>query len=278
MVEQADPAQFRTLLPLLHRHASEATSLLMEKFRDSRLPRWQNSHSTQSSPPRDLRQAVESAQGWIDSEFALCQTLPLEEVHELVHSLSRYNYRLIRLRPFATHKGLQVAAVWLRDQQEWDWGVGLTRVQLEARLAEEQRFVPQDVAGYLLPANEDSAGEEEPRFSVVWAEPRFEGERRRAYFGLPTKQSDVLQDKYTNLGYRELSRHLYTDRSGEYLQHSMIWGLDAANIAGSIYDVKTENTIQVFHSAFEAAVDLCVVPVEDPAAKPSTEEFGCGRP
>ena len=265
LIESADDAQFRAIKELMLENAAELRPLLQSSLARLRYPAW----PTHNSELPDIAPAtladLETASGWADPNFALCQWLPLEQITAVVEELKRHGYRLIRLRPFQTDDGFRVSAVWLRDGKKWDWRIGLTGDELRIAIEQQQELLPQDVAGYLSAISLDPnlPGADVPQFAFVWSEPDFAGERREVFYGLPTKSSAPRQKELRNAGYRELTRHLYTDRGRKFLQHSMIWGLDAEHVEGSTYDVLTEKSIDPFNESFDGPMDLTVVRVED---------------
>ena len=265
LVESADDAQLRTIKKLILENASRLRPLLQTSLTRPRFPAWPTEHAVLPAIAPEILTNREQASGWADPNFALCQWLPLEQVPAVVNELKRHGYRLIRLRPFETDDGFRSSAVWLRDGKKWDWRIGLTAEELKVAIDQQQELLPQDVAGYLSAISLDPnvPSQDVPRFAFVWSEPEFDGEQREVFYGLPTKTSAPRQKELRNAGYRELTRHLYTDRARKFLQHSMIWGLDAEHIEGSTYDVLTEKSIDPFNQSFDGPMDLTVVRVED---------------
>ena len=103
----------------------------------------------------------------IEERFALCQTLPLAGSGAVMADLRRYGYRPLCYRPYATARGVQVAAVWRRDKVEWQWIQGASAIELTAtdKTWHHKGYVPLDVTGYL----EGRVGDkQEERYAAVW--------------------------------------------------------------------------------------------------------------
>ncbi|MCA9183402.1 MAG: hypothetical protein KDA51_18205, partial [Planctomycetales bacterium] len=149
LLEQANAAQFRALIELAKGRDDELIPLLRQRLELKRFPPWPARPHSSRKVELALIAQFESAMGWIDEDFAICQWLPIEDVFEVVRQLREAGYRLDRLRPFSTEQGLRVAAIWLRDQRAWDWCLGLSRSELQQRIDTETGLLPQDVAGYL---------------------------------------------------------------------------------------------------------------------------------
>jgi len=260
LIEQADAEQFRILAPLLEERAADVAPILLKRFRAVRHSPWPPLADDSRSVSEATQSEIEAAGGIIDPSFALCQSLPLDRIRSVMDELSAAGYRPVRLRPFPTAAGHDVAAVWKRDGRKWDWDIDLSEEQLKQRLQEnrDRGLLPQDVAGYLV------GGGEETRYAFLWEAGVAAGERREVYFGLTTEEHQTLPLVYKNQGYRQYSRHLFTDPTWTSLRHSMIWGLDARHIADSVFDMYTEKTFAIASRTFDAPVDICLTRIDDP--------------
>jgi hypothetical protein len=98
----------------------------------------------------DVSQAIEAAAGLMTGDFAVCQTMPLETCHRVTHILARSGFRPIRIRPFTTPAGEQVAAIWHRDGREFRIHYGSREVITDKDTEFiKSGFLPVDAAGYL---------------------------------------------------------------------------------------------------------------------------------
>ncbi len=179
----ADEKQFAALYPKLATFGAAALSPLTAERDRKPLHRWDDKPLDPSWPVPDaeLVRQVETAFGFVDERFALCQTMPLEEFIPLAEQLRACRYRPLRCRPYAGPAGVLVAAVWTRDSCAWQLTSGLSAA--EARAQKDQRrqegWEPVDVAGYLDGAQE--------RYAVVWV--KAEGkEASDWYVGVPDAQ------------------------------------------------------------------------------------------
>lgn len=259
LIEHVDAQQFRILAPLIESRGERIASLFLERFQAVRHTPWPPLPDDKGPISEVARQEIEQAAGFVDPAFALCQWLPIDRVEPIMSELSAAGYRPLRVRPFPTASGLHVAAVWTRGDREWDWCIGVTGDELNAKIKENHTrgLLPQDVAGYLISQTD------EPRYAFVWEAAIARGERREVYFGLPTAEHMPKQIAFYNQGYREYSRHLFTDPTCTKLRHSMIWGMDARHIADSYFDVYTEGAFAIANRTFDAPIDICLARVTD---------------
>src|SRR5262249_27275041 len=123
----ADERQFAVLLPKLQAHGAAAVALLHRELERALSPSWPDPALDPAWPAAapDLVQEVEKADGMVAERFALCQTLPLGRAAAVVEGLRRSGYRPLCYRPYAAAGAVRVAAVWTRDQVEWQWAQGL---------------------------------------------------------------------------------------------------------------------------------------------------------
>ncbi len=122
------------------------------------------------------------AGGLLTDQFALCQTLPLNDFKLLSDKLTSSGYRPARVSPFASRLGVLVAAIWERDGRAWRIATGSPSdlAQINEQLS-EQSYIPVDIAGY-------SDGTE--KYLAIWAE-RDGDERSEVEL-----QAGVLEDAY----------------------------------------------------------------------------------
>lgn len=120
---------------------------------------------------------IRKSHGVIEDEFAYCHTMPIEEFVSLANRLATINYRVTRVRPFASSTGeYYVAAVWRRDRIGWYFYVGKKLKEIREFHAEreEMAYMPIDVGSY-------SGG---AAYYAIWRKVDDPDMRTTAYFGL----------------------------------------------------------------------------------------------
>ncbi|MBV9124395.1 MAG: formylglycine-generating enzyme family protein, partial [Planctomycetes bacterium] len=204
--------------------------------------------SWQTVEPALVRQ-VEQAQGMVAERFALCQTLPLTQFPSLAEGLRRSGYRPLRLRPYLTDSGVQVAAVWTRDALPWQLALDLFADDISRRDADWQKqgFQPQDVACYRVSPDAKAPTE---RFAALWVKPLRPGSSVQLRID---RGSSPVQVK--RAGCLTLQQLLGAD--GQYTFCSLwsappppwrdVWGKDE-----TAYEQDLVTSVQIFQ------VDVCV--------------------
>jgi serine/threonine protein kinase/formylglycine-generating enzyme required for sulfatase activity len=172
LLMDADDRQFAVLFPKLREQGEQAVPVLTGEIDRVLSPRWNDDPPLEApwqQPDPALVRKIEAAHGLLAERFAFCQIAPLEECLSLVEGLRPCGYRPIRFRPYAVsgeRPGLAdrilVAAVWTRDDREWQLAQGLSAEALRQRDVEyrKQSLYPVDATGYL------SQGE--PVYAAVW--------------------------------------------------------------------------------------------------------------
>jgi serine/threonine protein kinase/formylglycine-generating enzyme required for sulfatase activity len=153
LLMDADDKQFAVLFPKLHGQQEKGQAFLLAELDIKSQPKWPDlpldpAWKAVNGP---LIQKIESAHGLFHERFAFCQMMPLLEFLSLAEQLRQSGYRPTRFRPYAATDGVQVAAVWARDNQEWQMAHGLSAVELQKRNAgaRQQSFHPVDAFGYI---------------------------------------------------------------------------------------------------------------------------------
>ena len=169
LLADATPTQYAVLWPRLERYREKVLERLRKELSRSLTASWEDApiDSAWAEPSLELRHTIEEAKGLIEERFALCQTLPLAGSGAVMADLRRYGYRPLCYRPYATARGVQVAAVWRRDKVEWQWIQGASAIELTAtdKTWHHKGYVPLDVTGYL----EGRVGDKrEERYAAVW--------------------------------------------------------------------------------------------------------------
>src|SRR5262249_57937052 len=89
--------------------------------------------------------------GWVAAGFAVCQPLPLGRLQAVAEALRPCGYRPVRVRPYPTGNGLQVAVVWTRDGRAWQLLPGATaeEVRQQEGAWRKEGLLPVDAAGFV---------------------------------------------------------------------------------------------------------------------------------
>jgi formylglycine-generating enzyme required for sulfatase activity len=228
LLMDADAKQFSVLFPKVKEtDASGAKPLLAELDRQPRPTRSDPPLSRSwKEPEAEVRRRIEAAHGLLHERFAFCQTMPLAEFLKLADDLRPSGYRPIRVRPYAAARGVQVAAVWTRDGQEWQMVCGLSKEQMARHDSELQKrgYVPDDVAGYM------SQG---LHFGAIWVAANDQGVIRRQSIGVPKAEHQGDFDRLVNQGFRPLTIQAVAQDDGTPVI-SQIYSKARAESVGSV--------------------------------------------
>jgi formylglycine-generating enzyme required for sulfatase activity len=174
-----DAQAFAVFFPLLAGHAEQGRKLLLDELDRKAEPRWPDAalDPAWGKPDEALVRQLEAAAGTVAERFALCQTLPLEDLDSVAAGLARSGYRPLRFRSYAVDKGVQVAAVWVRDGRQWQAQHGLTtdEVRRQDGAWRAKGLRPADVAAY------DQGAE---RYAVLWTPLDADEEDAQLYVGV----------------------------------------------------------------------------------------------
>jgi formylglycine-generating enzyme required for sulfatase activity/tRNA A-37 threonylcarbamoyl transferase component Bud32 len=209
----ADERQYAVLLPKVQAHRDRAVTRLTAELDRALTPDWHDAPLDPAWGAADaaLVRQVEAAEGLVAERFALCLTLPVEQLDAVAGGLAKSGYRLVQFRPYAVATSvplvgsgkptsgtlmatgrLLVAALWTRDGRAAHWALGLTVDAVTKRDAEEQGrgLVPLDVTDYLVPGATGAAAE---RYATVWG-PKEPGQAAvRLYAGLPAAKLEATK-------------------------------------------------------------------------------------
>jgi formylglycine-generating enzyme required for sulfatase activity len=198
-------------VPLLQR---ELTRTLAPEWRDAALsPTWQ-------TPDRTLVETLESAQGILAERFAMCQTLPLQQLDALNERLRTCGYRPVQLRPYSAGRAVQVAAIWTRDGQavRLVHGASAEEVRRLDAAARGQGLQPLDVTGYHVP---DLSSTPNVRYAALWG-PRTTGvEEVCVYVGVSDDEREAVRQPLSTKGFLPRTQTQLTVNGHTY--HSGIW-------------------------------------------------------
>jgi serine/threonine protein kinase/formylglycine-generating enzyme required for sulfatase activity len=154
LVEDMDTQQHKILFQVLEAHRKDVRDLLQADLKQFGPPPWDDTPlagTWQEVPLADVRSKLEEANGMLAERFALATTLPLPRFDAVAQTLTQAGYRPVRLRPWRSSAGVQVAAVWTRDGRAWHRTEAESAQQVKKQLEEKlkQGYVPVDVAGFL---------------------------------------------------------------------------------------------------------------------------------
>jgi serine/threonine protein kinase/formylglycine-generating enzyme required for sulfatase activity/tetratricopeptide (TPR) repeat protein len=191
----ADHAAYLRLFPVAEKKAKRVLTLLKRELAEKATHSWNDPplDPAWTKPDASLASRIEAAHGLLAERFAICQTMPLNQLLTTAEALRKSGYRLVRFRPFTEGKGLQVAAIWTRDGRNWRISSGLTADearQRDGRCATEN-FLPVDVVGYVTTA---TGGKPAERFAGVWVE-GTDGDNARMYVGATADEAAEAQRK-----------------------------------------------------------------------------------
>jgi formylglycine-generating enzyme required for sulfatase activity/tetratricopeptide (TPR) repeat protein len=233
LLKEADDKQFAVLRPKLQPYRDRAVAQMNQELDKTPAHDWKDAplNPAWAAPAPGLVKQLAAAQGLVAERFALCQTMPLDQFVAVAEGLRPAGYRPIRFRPYlATPSPLRgegrgegrvlVAAVWTRDDQEWQLAHGLSAEEMRKQDAEQKKqgYLPIDVAGYLGAA----ATAQTEHHAVLWAKPTAEGEETQMYVGVAEAQHRAVWQPLQKDGYAPRMRHLMLGADGKP-RHSAVW-------------------------------------------------------
>jgi serine/threonine protein kinase/formylglycine-generating enzyme required for sulfatase activity/tetratricopeptide (TPR) repeat protein len=192
----ADFKAYGTLFPVAQRQAERTVPVFQAEIRKKAEPTWDVLPLDPSwiQPAPDLVSRIEAAQGLLADRFAFCQTMPIDEFVSTAEGLKTSGYRPVRCRPYADGPAVRVAAVWTRDRRRWRMASNLTddEVRQEDERNRKDRFIPVDVAGYVLSPPD---GKPLDRYAALWVERAGPDDEARIYVGATADQEIEAQDR-----------------------------------------------------------------------------------
>jgi serine/threonine protein kinase/formylglycine-generating enzyme required for sulfatase activity len=236
LAKDAIPRQYALLRPRLQAQKARVIPFLNQELNRRPTPAWKDPplNPAWRAPDRALLQQIEDAEGLWAERYALCQTLPLERFAALAEGLRPAGYRPTRFRPYAAGGRVRVAAVWTRDDVDWQMSPGLPAdavLRKQAAMA-KQGYVPVDVAGYL----ESGSGKNPAaRYVALWAKLPAKGEEVRMVVG----EADPKHRATLNW----LRDHGFTPRT-----YQVLVGSDGKNLYSSIR-VKSSGPASFWHTS-----------------------------
>ncbi|HLN28584.1 MAG TPA: protein kinase [Gemmataceae bacterium] len=199
LVMDADAKQFSVIYPKVKETGEGGAKLLLAEVAKQLKPTWSDTPLNPSwqEPDAEMRGRIEAANGMLHERFAFCQNMPLAEFIKRAEELRASGYRPTRFRPYADAKGIQVAAVWTRDGQEWQMAHGLSADEIRQRDVEarKQTFHPMDVSAY------QSDGKE--TYAILWVKVAANTPPAQLVVGLNEKNLGSKADALRKDGYRQ---------------------------------------------------------------------------
>ena len=217
---------FVALAPLVEQHAAESIGLLREQLEQQLLPEWNDIPIEFEQPPPQIDKEIAEAGGWIHERFIICQSLPIDRFEQLADQLRNCGYRPLSARPFQSMDGIEVAAVWTRDDRPWQLGVNIQHEamhELSARMAEEG-LLPVDVSGYVNNGL---------RYMAIWSRPSEHGSESELYLGGFEVRSREVFDGWSERGLKPVRQQLFVDHEGRP-RKTMIWGISSSDTEEAI--------------------------------------------
>ena len=217
LLHGADPDQFRILLDALGAEPDVVASQARALLAGNRAPEWDRSEGA-SRPPLDARtvEKLAAGKGIVTEAFALCPDLGVEEFRIVGEELRSHGYRPLRVRPYRSKAELRVAALFTRDDGDWEvvWDV-------EGAAVEElfgNGLSPIDIAGYVVEID----GASEDRFVVVGAPAEEAVLEVQVLVGSSGAEFVRMREQLDLRAFRPISCQIAVDRSGE-MRTSSVW-------------------------------------------------------
>ena len=164
---------------------------------------------------REVLQRIERALGILDDDFAICQTMLLDQFIQTARDLRPCGYRPIRVRPYLETGAIHVAAAWSRDGLPWRLAVAPNAesvLKSDERLRIE-RYHAVDVAG---------VREEADRFVAVWA--KISGQQRvtQIEVGVALRDLQTRSQALKAQQFVPVTRQAFVATGGD-VQTSSVW-------------------------------------------------------
>ncbi|HUQ71551.1 MAG TPA: family 16 glycoside hydrolase, partial [Planctomycetaceae bacterium] len=177
-----------------------------------------------------LQKRMASVSGLIHDEFAFVQTLPFDDFQKVADSFQESGYRPVRLRPYATNKAVQTAALWQRDGHEWQLATGSAAdLQKQSQQLQAEGLWPVDIAGYMAKNGE--------AYVSLWARlPEKPADEARIYPGVRHLSLAATFGDFPNQGFAERVDHAFIVGRGQ-VTHSTLWWKSATKTEGWFGDL-----------------------------------------
>ncbi len=219
----AEPKAYVSLFPLAEKKSEQILPLFQAELAKKATYSWNDPppNPARTEPDAFLVSRIEAAQGMLVERFAFCQTMPLDEFLTTAESLRKSEYRPVRFRPYADEHLVRVAAVWTRDGRPWRICSGLTNdeVRQQDERNEKDKFLPVDVAGYLVTGKD---GQPAGRYAALWVE-KSSVDDARMYVGITADDETEVRAKLKDEKRISRTLHAIVGPDGR-MRYSGIWG------------------------------------------------------
>ncbi len=198
-------------IPLLELEATRRPEDLQVKWKDDPL-------KTDSVPAAATVGILDGAAGMLADRFAFCQTLPLTDFQKLAEGLRAAGYRPIRFRPYHAGDLVRVAALWTRDDREWQIDEGLSEGEMQKLIAGPRMNsdLLVDLAAYETPAGE-------VHHTALWSKRRPGDPEARAYIGPSTDRWNQARSAGQNEGFGVVSLDFRSQLPDSYSVSAVLW-------------------------------------------------------
>ncbi len=255
--------QFNRIFPAFERHGQAALTMALKELARDATYDWDDEDFSVSlaTIQASVGSTIDQCAGMLTEQFALCQTLPLDQFLALSNRLNKFHFRPTRLRPYTLDGQVLCAAIWWRDGGKWQFESDLEATeidQLQFR-GEESELVPIDLAGYL----DSQEGLAQERFCLLLGENRWDLKDLRLYAGVPESQQWERESTLARQLMRFLpALHCYPDASGE-LKYC---GIVARNSTQSAVTFRgaTTTDLETHEDRSRILWDISVFPVDKP--------------
>jgi formylglycine-generating enzyme required for sulfatase activity len=223
LILQADNHLYARLVPnKAMAHQEPIRAAMDEELAKTLEPKWPNVPHDPAWPgvASDLVRQLEDTAGMLTDQFALCQTLSLEEFDTVAKDLGRSGYRLLTFRPYPLDEAVRVAAIWSRDGKDCRWvhGVSAAAIREQNEDLGKKGYAPSDVAGW---ARRLRTGEWVEEYSALW-EKRDGDQETQLYVGITGEEAHRQERKLLTDKNFVPSTQTYFEFQG-LLRHSAVW-------------------------------------------------------
>ncbi|TWU48847.1 Serine/threonine-protein kinase PknB [Rubripirellula tenax] len=193
------PYQFESLFDAFARMGDPAKEKIEQEL-DRKLKHvWPSDLLGESlgEPDSEVKGMVEKSNGIVADRFAMCQSMPIDDMLPTAELLGEFGYRPTRIRPYFHQSSIFVAVAWTRDRQPWRMVVDESAESIRAMDVQFQAegFMPVDVSGYV---NESTGFE---GFAAVWRDREKATDDTRLYVDVRHVDVASLQENFANDGF-----------------------------------------------------------------------------
>ncbi len=218
LIKLAQPRELAILVDQLQSHGTEAAALVeSELLREDMAVSQDTFESKEEDADAELNRRLERVNGMMTPQFALCLSLPLADLNDLIDTMRVQGFRPIRCRPYVMRPDdTHVAVVWTRDNLKWKFQTGLSVSDVANNRAEMQTegLRPLDVAGY----RENGAW----RYVAIWVADRFSKDEVRVQLLVGEDQWQQNYEEHRDAGFRSQTTQIALDEQG-IRYRSQIW-------------------------------------------------------